>query len=424
MSKKILIYTQECVMGLAGGAERAFVDMANALTQRGYEVLAVCSGEKDGLPFYPLDKRVRFINLYNENLDEVKLADKKDNHYEEFLYKKFLDKEAFSESKEFSDKFEKFLEREKPDLIICHFMHLYRQISYCKDYDIPTIVMMHTYPDIFFNFFGKKYFPINRLVLNKVDLVQVMFESHIKSISKYYFGKVKVIANAVEALKSTVNADLLKEKDEYTILNISRFDKFKRQDLLIEAFALIAGKYPNWQVHFYGQFDPPERVEYINELIKKHNLESQIKYMGVTDSPLEVMQNSDIFVLPSDFEGFSLATAEAMSVGLPCIGFKECNGLNDLILDNKTGFLTEKAPQDLAQKIETLINDRDLRFKFGQNGKERVKEFSPDIIWGKWQDAIEELLSKKKTNTFKKQIVMLILYILLSFKALGRLLKK
>lgn len=416
MAKKLLVYTQEHIIGQAGGAEKVFANMVNAFVVRGYEVLAVCNSSRVGEPFFKINEKVKFINLYNENYDDVELKQSKINHFEEFLYKNFLDKEAFEESRKFSDKFEKLLEIEKPDAMICHFVYLYRQISYCKDYDVPTIIMMHSYPDIFFNKFGKKYFPINRLVLNKADLCQVLFPSHIKSLEKYYKGIIKPIADAVDSLKQDELADLNEEKK--VILTVSRFDQSKRQDILIEAFSLIADKYPDWQVHLYGQFDPFELSEYILGLIKKYNLESQVKYLGVTDKPLEVMKNADIFVLPSDFEGFSVATAEAMSVGLPCVGFRKCMGLNDLILDKETGLLTEKTPENLAKYLEVLINDKNLRIKFGQNSIERVKEFSPEIIWNEWEKAVEKSINLHKTIKIRKKLILLWLYAITFLKAL------
>lgn len=412
--KKILLITHPLILSTAGGAEKVFVNMANDLVKRGYEIVALCNSEERGLPFYQLDEKVKFINLYYETFDDILNKSSCNNFLEEFLCKNFIFPEDFDNAKKYSDKFEKLLEREKPDLIICHFMHLYREAAYCKNYAIPVIIMMHSEPDRFFTFFGKKYFKLNRLALNKADAVQVLLHSHVETIKKYYYGEVSVIGNAVESITCGKNANLSKKKEKYTILNISRLDKFKRQDLLIKAFALIAPKYPDWEVHLYGQFQPAEHQSYIESLTKKHNLEYQVKYLGVTDSPVEKLEHADIFVLPSDFEGFSLATAEAMSVGLPCIGFKDCGGVNELILHNITGFLTEKTPEDLAKHLEILINNAELRVKFGENSKERIQEFSPDIIWDKWENLIKQTILGHKNIKFKIGIN----YIKTLFKAL------
>lgn len=410
---KILLYTHKDIIETAGGAEKVFVNMANELSNRGHDIVAVCNSEKSGEPFYELDEEVEFINLYNRNFNGV-IAKSKANKFEEFLYKNFLDKDDFQKNKDFSDKFEKFLTLEKPDLIICHFLPSYREISYAKDYDIPTIMMFHSYPDRFFNFFGKKYFPINRIVLNKVDMAQVLLPSHVKNLQKYFKGQVAVIGNAVG--RKVKKADLSKEKDAYTILNISRLDKFKRQDILIKAFSLIANKYPNWQVHLYGQFQPQEHFDYIDGLIKKYNLESQIKYMGITDSPMEVMKEADIFVLPSDFEGFSLATAEAMNVGLPCVAFEDCAGVNEIITNDNTGLLCGKSPEELAVNLEKLILDRNLRIELGINARKSMKAYSSKVVWDKWEDTVYKILESRPSK-IKKMSVLFEFYIRVFEKA-------
>ncbi len=419
---KILLYTHEIAINMAGGAEKVLASMANALIKKGYEVTVACSSEKEGALFYPLDEKVKFVNLNFIDFAEKDMVSTKRNFFEEFLYKNLLDKEAFLESKKFSDKFVAFLEQEKPDLIISYYIHTYRHISYCKDLNIPTIIMMHSHPDRFFKFYGTKYFPINRLILNKIDICQVLLPSHVKSIKQYFYGDVEVIANAISALSPDIISD--KEKTDKTILTISRFDKHKRQDILIEAFGLIAHKHPDWQLHLYGQFDSEKTKEYIFELIKKYNIDERIKYKGATLEPLNVMQEADIFVLPSDFEGFSIATAEAMSVGLPSIAFKDCEGLSELIINNKTGFLTEKTPQDLAKHIEILIENPDLRLEFSKNAKERIKEFAPEIVWDKWENAIKKAVLIHNKKSIRKFFILFFLYINIFFTGILKQLKR
>lgn len=82
---------------------------------------------------------------------------------------------------------------------------------------------------IYFSIFTEKIFPWNRIVLNKVDLVQVLFPSHVKSIKKYYSGKTKVIGNTVGEPENGVSKDYSLDKDTKVIVNVSRLDKFKGQ---------------------------------------------------------------------------------------------------------------------------------------------------------------------------------------------------
>ena len=73
---------------------------------------------------------------------------------------------------------------------------------------------------------------------------------------------------------------------------------------------------------------------------------------------------SDVFVTSSRFEAFGLATAEAMSYKLPCIGFSDCSGTNELIKNEKTGLLIyahEDRALALARGISRICSNENLR---------------------------------------------------------------
>ena len=63
---KILLLTTWRLINAKGGAEKVFCDMANALTNRGHEVTAVCVDKNQGSPGFPLDRNVNFLNIYPE----------------------------------------------------------------------------------------------------------------------------------------------------------------------------------------------------------------------------------------------------------------------------------------------------------------------------------------------------------------------
>ena len=106
---------------------------------------------------------------------------------------------------------------------------------------------------------------------------------------------------------------------------------------------------------------------------------------------LERLRYSDIFVLPSESEGFSLALTEAMSVGLPVVGYKNCSSVNALIVNGKNGFLCEDGIDDLAEKLSVLMQNKNLRVRFGVNSHEMMKEYAPKKIWDKWENLINTI---------------------------------
>jgi glycosyltransferase involved in cell wall biosynthesis len=88
----------------------------------------------------------------------------------------------------------------------------------------------------------------------------------------------------------------------------------------------------------------------------------------------ELLARSDIFVLPSLFEGLSNACIEAMATGLPVV-VTDVGGMSELVRDGVDGFVVPpEDPAALAERIGKLIDDPTLAERFGSSGRARVKE--------------------------------------------------
>ena len=94
-----------------------------------------------------------------------------------------------------------------------------------------------------------------------------------------------------------------------------------------------------------------------------------------------------------------MGLAEALSNGLPAIGFKGATGVNELIKDNENGFLAEEDENDFAERIEYLINNQEKRLEMGINAKNSVKKYSKEIIEQKWLNLIEKVLNNEEFQT-------------------------
>ena len=88
--------------------------------------------------------------------------------------------------------------------------------------------------------------------------------------------------------------------------------------------------------------------------------------------------------------------AEALSNGLPAIGFKGATGVNELIINNENGFLVDEKETEFAEKIEYLINNREKCLEMGINAKNSVKKYSKEIITQKWLNLIEKVLNNEE----------------------------
>lgn len=233
--------------------------------------------------------------------------------------------------------------------------------------------------------------------LAKSRAIQVLMPSYRKEVLKYIkHENVIYIPNVVPRYSA---GEFIGAK-ENVIINVARFDKVqKRQCLLVEAFSLIAAKYPDWNLELYGQIDwDVNYFKYIKRLVSKKKLENRVLFKGTTINISQELFRAKIFAFPSAFEGFPLALTEAMSAGLPAVGYKNCPSVNELIKDGENGFLCEDGVDAFAQALEKLISDEELRNKMGKAAKEDMKQYDSGKIWDMWEKLIKQVAQGKLSN--------------------------
>ena len=129
-------------------------------------------------------------------------------------------------------------------------------------------------------------------------------------------------------------------------------------------------------------------------MARKYGIEKNIRIMGFSDNIQDVYRTADIHAFASLHEGFSLALADGMAIGLPSIGFKETPSVNELIVDGHNGYLA-KDVDDFAEKLRLLMTDKDLRVRFGKNAVEDMKAYAPEIVAGQWDELIKKTVKQK-----------------------------
>jgi arginine repressor len=112
---------------------------------------------------------------------------------------------------------------------------------------------------------------------------------------------------------------------------------------------------------------------------------------NLTDNIIDVYRAADIFVFPSEYEGFGLALAEAMSVGLAVVGCHDCTAVSELLSED-CGELVAPDGQSMAEGLTKLIESPEQRTYYGKKAHERAKEFSPDLIWSQWESLIKKVI--------------------------------
>lgn len=357
---------------------------ANLLAERGHEVVIACDTySKLGnlAPSFSLHKNVRVANLSGK-VENNKIID----FYHRVRAKAIPAYFRFNE----------LIKKEKPEMIVCYFPVDLFNITRFQNHNIPIVLMVHNWPVLILDKYLKKpkiIAPFYKKSFLKIDAFHVLMPSYKNDVDKWFEPKhIEVIANPVEQIDDKDIADLSIEKKK--IIYVARIERdVKQPHVLVEAFNKIAKEFPDWKVEIYGLSKYPDYDKEIKDFIKNNGLENQVFLMGYSKDLAAVYKSADIHAFPSNCEGFSLSIADAMAFGLPHIGFKHAHSINEVIIDGHNGFLADDV-DDFANKLKTLMLDKELRIKMGKNAREDMKNYSPKIIIDKWEKLFNYLLSK------------------------------
>ena len=398
---KILLGNRTTMVGVIGGVEKVFSNMANEFIKRGYEVSVVFSDNKEGKPYFELDERVQCYNLKHLVIDGEKydIPDKKFPLSSKILREiiRPFNKNYAREMKEnflgnlIADNLKRVLDKEKPDLIISHRALTTKYLMVDAKTNIPVVSMFHDDPEVTLS---TATVQVKSSIEKCIENI-ILLPYGINVFKKYCpNANVTIIPNTVKQFDSIIDYNI---KNTYKIIYISRISKTeKQQHILIEAFKLLYKDFSNWKIEFWGPFSDKKYADKLKQLIFKYKLCDKVKLCGATNDVESVMRNADIFCFTSIHEGFSIALTEAMSIGLPVIGIEECLAANDLIEDKKTGLLCHNNPKDIANKLQMLMSNIELRRKLGISAHAAMTKYEDKKIWDKWESIVKQILKEHK----------------------------
>ncbi len=143
------------------------------------------------------------------------------------------------------------------------------------------------------------------------------------------------------------------------LLTLATLTRRKAHDVLIDALAQI--KHLEWTARFVGglEFDP-EWVALLKNKVEAYGLEQRILFIGMVADTVSEYSAADIFVLPSLFEGYGMAFAEALAFGLPIIAAR-AGAVPDVVPDSAGILVAPNNANVLADAMQTLLTNAALR---------------------------------------------------------------
>lgn len=276
--------------------------------------------------------------------------------------------------------------QEEPDIIVSFLPMPNALAVLCgKRLNIPVVISERADP-------FQKMSKLDRIihtVYNHADGAVFQTNGAKEFYSKKLQMKSVVIPNPVVNTHSEILHDYYNSKKE--IVSVGRFEIIqKRQDILLRAGNIVFEKYPDYRIVFWG--DGPDEIR-VKELAKELDIDSKVIFGGVTDRVLEKVNQSEIFVLSSDYEGIPNVLIEAMSIGMPCVATDCSPGGAKMLLENgKVGKLVECGNyEELAKKIIYFIENREKEKEYGIYAKKSIERFSYSKIMDQWETYLESI---------------------------------
>jgi glycosyltransferase involved in cell wall biosynthesis len=199
-----------------------------------------------------------------------------------------------------------------------------------------------------------------------------------KSVYKFFqryipSAKLSLVFYSVDVTLPQIHASL---PSGFNVVLAATIAPGKRQHEAIEAVHILRSKGLNIQLTLIGGHNAAYYT-HIRELIKKHDICDAVHILGHSDRPLSYLSAADVVLVCSSNEAFGRVTVEAMKLSKPVIGAYAA-GTQELIQDDLTGLFYESGnAEQLAEKIEYLYINPELRIKLGEKGREwAVKRFN------------------------------------------------
>jgi GalNAc-alpha-(1->4)-GalNAc-alpha-(1->3)-diNAcBac-PP-undecaprenol alpha-1,4-N-acetyl-D-galactosaminyltransferase len=356
----------------SGGAERVLSIMANYWAAKGWLITFLTFDDGSVAPFYELDARVQHRPLKMAEYSANLLAAITNN----FKRVQIL-RSAILES--------------QPDVVIS-FLDTTNVTTLLatRKLPFPVIVDEQNHPAMCRA--SKSWELLRQWMYPRADQVVAITERALSYFSPQVQARGCVIPNP--ALAVSVNpAPSDRWLTKPALIAIGRLNSQKGFDLLLQAFAPLRDRYPEWTLTILGEGALRSELEAQRDQL---GLCDRVHFLGAVKNPQDFLSQADIFVMSSRFEGFPNALCEAMASGLAVISADCLSGPREIIRDGIDGLLVP--PENvtaLTAAMEHLMTDEAKRHQLAARAPEVTERFGLEKVMQMWEAVIEKVVREK-----------------------------
>ncbi len=230
--------------------------------------------------------------------------------------------------------------------------------------------------------------PIDRWVYNQYAAIACIADQS-RSIFEQYIGKkdnIYTIYNGIDVQRFVRPIRSVEGKDHFIITMVAAFRQEKDHGTVLRAMSLLP---ENYRLQLVG--DGVEK-DAIHSLAISLGLEKRVSFLGVRQDVPDILEQSDVAVLSSHWEGFGLAAVEAMAACRPVVA-SDVGGLRNVV--GGAGLLFPHGDEkELAEKIQWLCEHPDEYREVAERCQEKARQYDISVTADKYLELYEKLLNK------------------------------
>lgn len=190
--------------------------------------------------------------------------------------------------------------------------------------------------------------------------------------------KIPVIYNGID-LERCIPKKSYESQKGLTFLHIGRFADVKNHKMIILSFIKVLEAIPDAKLKLIGS---GSNYEMIREMVKENGIEDNVDFLGIQPVVFNYLNEADVFILPSIYEGMPMTLIEAMGTALPIIA-SNVGGIPSMLTNDVDSLLIDVNEKELISAM-IKMNDINLRRRLGTEALKRSREFSADVMASKY----------------------------------------
>lgn len=346
-----------------GGAERVIIQLADKFQSAGYNVKIITS-------FKAQDEHVLPQNIIRVNLETRQDFGSRLKRNIKLILK-----------------LRRIIKEEQPDILISFMQEPnFRAILSTIGTKVCNIVSVRNDPNkeyagLIGKIVGRYVLPLADGCVFQTEQAQSWFPTNLQNKSTIIYNEV------------SENFFLANYNPKKNIVAVGRLSEQKNHKLLIQSFSRIANEFLDRNLYIYGDGVLKKELE---NLINKLGLHNRVYLMGTSNDIPDILEEAELFVLSSDYEGMPNALLEALAVGVPSISTNCPSGGPELLISqNVNGILVPVGDSlQLSIAMRKILSDDILKQKLSQNAKILAEGYRPSSVFQKWESYINKIIDK------------------------------